>query len=143
MKINNSIKYLIEFIVFPVFAAVILLTGANFYLNHNVKYEKKGERVFRKADWLLNHTEITISPDSSIKVIRERPFSGNREYEKNNFMNDSLDIVTLGKNSFIRGSYSREWDKEDLAKDSVLYEKASQEFNEQLKRFGLEKYINP
>jgi len=89
----------------------------------------------------MNTTEITIFPDSSIEVYRHRDFASAKQYRKNNFASDSIDRMMISGNPFVRGSYSREWDKGDLSEDSTLSNKAYKEFNSQLERFGLEEYI--
>ena len=141
MNIFNKVKTLVGPIVIPIAIVLGMGTGGNFYFHHNVNYEEDGKKVFQKVDGIFDYTELNINEGGSVDVIRHSLVNYRSYTDKDG--DEIVDRVFHGSNLFVRGSgsHSRMFLRDEhLEQYPQVFEKADQDFREQMKRF--KPYIN-
>lgn len=134
MSIDKIAKRLTLSTGVSIVAVVGMWTGSNFYFHHNVNYEEDGKRVFQKADGIFAHTELEINEDGSVEMNRYS-FGNNRFYTDKDG-DGKVDRVFQGSNLFARGSHSRAFYRDEhLEQYPQVFERADQDFRQQMKRF--------
>lgn len=113
-------------------------TGCNFYSHHNVNYEEYGQRVYQKADGITayDYTSLVINEDGSVEI--DRYSLRNYRFYTDKDGDGKVDRVFQGDNLFGRGSYSRVFRRDKhLEQYPEVFERADQDFRQQMKRFRL------
>lgn len=130
----GSIKSCVAGAVIGLFGGLGIVTGFNYYINHNVSYETDDKRVFKKADGIFRNTTLKIDKNNdSIYIVRSHP--DYRTYDDKNG-NEILDEVCFGTKLFTRGSHYRCFDRDKhLEQYPLIFQEADEDFKQQIQRF--------
>lgn len=133
MSFTKSLKKLI----LPAGLPLLLLaelTSLNLYLNHNVSYETRTERVYKKADGVLSHTEVKMKNDCSIEVRRD--LFGRCLFYVDKEGDGLVDTVYRSENFLKRGDHLDSFQRStDLNLFPEVFESADEDFQNQMRRF--------